>query len=329
MAVTNKRIKFEKNKRSSLVITEKVGKKDGREVTWSESSDEEDHLYQLIRGIPTAMVVDRSGQSKRDFVPKRGPIGRKFYKTDQKGFFEEKREYFFEDEKRGSSLSGQEEKEFKVSFDGSFARGFEGTEFFVSLPIINGIEKAEAKDYSPKRGEGGSPESKSEEERPRPNIGGGIALQTFLGTSDSEGEEELSKDEQSPPSHIRKVAWAWERRALRAEESLKRYQEGLMDRTGEAKLKDTLSFLLNSDSGIIDERNLSQGCKSTWEERAFDTMDNDTWVVLKVPQANRSHVLCNFCDGDDIDDKHWLEGPFSQNLTVRELLEYQRGSDRV
>ena len=202
-------------------------------------------------------------------------------------------------------MSGQDEKEFEVSFDGSFARGFEGTEFIVSLPIINGREKDGAKDYSPKRGEEGSPDSKSG------------------------GEEELSKDEQSPPSYMRKVAWAWERRALRAEESLKRYQEGLMDRTGEGKLKDTLSFLLNSDSGIIDEGNMSLGNKSRWEERAFDTMDKDKWVVLKVPQANQSHVLCDFCDGDELDDKHWLEGPFSQNMTVRELLEYQRGSDRV
>jgi hypothetical protein len=99
-------------------------------------------------------------------------------------------------------LSGQEEREFEVSFDGSFARGFKGTKFIVSLPIINGIEKAEAKDYSPKKGGKGSPDSKSEEERPRSNIVGGIALQRFLGT-DSEGEEELSTDEQSPPSYIR------------------------------------------------------------------------------------------------------------------------------
>ncbi len=80
-------------------------------------------MYKLIRGIPTAMVVDRSGQSKRDFVPKRDPIGRKFSKTGKKVFFEGKREYFFEDEKRRSVLSGQEGREFEVSFDGSFARG--------------------------------------------------------------------------------------------------------------------------------------------------------------------------------------------------------------
>jgi hypothetical protein len=55
MAVTNKRIKKEKNKKPSLVITEKDqgerkgGKRNGKGVSWSESSDEEDHLYQLIR----------------------------------------------------------------------------------------------------------------------------------------------------------------------------------------------------------------------------------------------------------------------------------------
>jgi hypothetical protein len=40
------------------------------------------------------------------------------------------------------------------------------------------------------------------------------------------------------------------------------------------------------------------------------------------------HVLCDFCDGDELHDKYWLEGPFSQSLTVRELLEYKRGSNR-
>ncbi len=59
-----------------------------------------------------------------------------------------------------------------------------------------------------------------------------------------------------------------------------------MDRTGEAKLKDTLSFLLNSDSSIIDERNLNLGSKSTWNARAFDTMEDNEWLVMKIPQGN-------------------------------------------
>jgi hypothetical protein len=285
-------------------------------------------------------VANRSSQSKRDFIPKRNFIGRKFCETDKKGFFAKK--YFFEDEEKlpkrlpkrieekGGFLSDKNEKSFEVSFDGSFTRGFEGTEFIVSLPIINGMDQAALKDYLPKRGANGflSGSSESEGKKPRSNIGGGIAMQRDLGLPDSDEDDTSSEEEQRPPSDLRKIAGAWERRALRAEESLKRYQEGLMERTGEAKLKDTLSFLLNSDSGVIDERNSALASKSTWNARAFDTMEEDEWLVLKIPQANLSHVLCDFCDGDKLDDKHWLEGPFSQSLTVRELLEYKRGSNR-
>ncbi len=77
---------------------------------------------------------------------------------------------------------------------------------------------------------------------------------------------------------------------------MKRYQQGLKERTGEAKLKDTLSFLLNEDSGVMDERN----SKSEWNARVFDTMPGDKWLVLKVPQGNCSHAMCDFCDGDDL-----------------------------
>ena len=58
-------------------------------------------------------------------------------------------------------------------------------------------------------------------------------------------------------------------------------------------------------------------------------MKGDRWLVLKVPQDNRSHVMCDFCDGDELDDMQWLEGPFNQDLTVREMIEYQRGSNRA
>ena len=97
-----------------------------------------------------------------------------------------------------------------------------------------------------------------------------------------------------------------------------------MERKGDAKLEDTLSSLLNEDAGVMDERNT----ESAWSARAFDTMPGDKWLVLKIPQGNRSHVMCDFCDGDDPDDKKWMEGPFSQSLTLRELIEYQIGSKR-
>jgi hypothetical protein len=112
-------------------------------------------------------------------------------------------------------------------------------------------------------------------------------------------------------------AWAWERRALRAEDTLKPYQAGLMERTGEAKLEDTLSFLLNEDSGKMDEREVDPG---QWEREhlirceAMAGRPNDSWIVIKVPQSNRTHVLCDFCDGDECDAKQWLEGPYKRDM---------------
>lgn len=56
---------------------------------------------------------------------------------------------------------------------------------------------------------------------------------------------------------------------------------------------------------------------------------NDSWIVIKVPQSNRTHVLCDFCDGDECNAKQWLEGPYSQSLTVMELIEHKRDTIRA
>lgn len=141
-------------------------------------------------------------------------------------------------------------------------------------------------------------------------------------TKDGDQMSSESEEESSSP-YLSRVAGMWERRALRTEESLARYQQGLMERKGEAKLSDTLSFLLNSDSGVMDERSIDNS-----NERAFDTMPDDNWLVLKIPQGNRSFAMCDFCDGDDLDEKQWLEGPFSLNLTLRDMVDYRRASTR-
>ena len=84
-----------------------------------------------------------------------------------------------------------------------------------------------------------------------------------------------------------------------------------MERTGKAKLEDILLFLLNDDPGKMDERKVEPG---KWGEKAFDTMPNNSWIVIKCPQSNRTHVLCDFCDEDERDAKQWLAGP---GLTVK------------
>jgi hypothetical protein len=40
-------------------------------------------------------------------------------------------------------------------------------------------------------------------------------------------------------------------------------------------------------------------------------------------------VLCDFCDGDERDTKQWLEGHYSQSLTVWELIEHKRDTIRA
>ncbi len=48
------------------------------------------------------------------------------------------------------------------------------------------------------------------------------------------------------------------------------------------------------------------------------------WIVLKIPRRNNSFFMADFVDGDNIDDKEWLEGPFDQDLTVKALLGIKR-----
>ena len=82
-------------------------------------------------------------------------------------------------------MSGGDETDFVVSFDGSFSRGFEGTEFIVSPLSSTKLIKLNLRVISLK-GEKTCPQagSSSDGNRARPNIGGGKALQRVLGLSD-------------------------------------------------------------------------------------------------------------------------------------------------
>ncbi len=147
---------------------------------------------------------------------------------------------------------------FEVSLDGDFARN---CEFIVTLPILEKDSRSSSggSRFRPKRGSGESGESSGEEGR-KPKGEKGATFERFFSnledlddetSSDSEGEKES-------PSSLRKVAWAWEMRALRAEENLKRYKECLIERSDGMKLNVTLSTILNSDSGVVDERNIEK-----------------------------------------------------------------------
>ena len=300
---------------------------------WREDdSDDECTLHRLVRGAPAVMIESKVGTIVNDFVPKRNLIepsviiGSKIPKTDERRFFIGGKGCFgtsfsFENEK----VSNLSETKFEVSLDGDFSRN---CEFVVTLPIMessssDSCDSSKGCRFRPRRdGREVQGSSNGGESSPK-----GKSEAAFGGSFDDltveEDQTSSESEEGRSSSYLNRVAGMWERRALRAEESLARYQQGLMERKGEAKLSDTLSFLLNSDSGVMDERSVDNR-----NERAYDTMPRDDWLVLKIPQGNRAYAMCDFCDGDDLDDKQWLEGPFSLNLTLRELVDHGKETTR-
>ena len=82
-----------KKNKPSLVITkyesdgEKHNNSHNSTASWKNESDEEDYLYELIRGVPAVIVSNRNSQSNKDFIPKRNLIGRKIVKIGKNSFF--------------------------------------------------------------------------------------------------------------------------------------------------------------------------------------------------------------------------------------------------
>ncbi len=48
----------------------------------------------------------------------------------------------------------------------------------------------------------------------------------------------------------------------------------------------------------------------------------DEWLIIKVPRNQRlKYFMVDYCDGDNEDEYHWLEGPYLQkDWTIRDLL---------
>ena len=118
-------------------------------VSWKNESDEEDHLYELIRGVPAVIVSNRNSQSNIDFIPKRNLIGRKIVKIGKTVFLVKKT--FFEDERKSAFLCEAGATAFEVSLGGFLTRSFKGMEFIVSLPIIRRKGKSEFAEFLHKK----------------------------------------------------------------------------------------------------------------------------------------------------------------------------------
>ena len=51
-----------------------------------------------------------------------------------------------------------------------------------------------------------------------------------------------------------------------------------------------------------------------------DCLSEDEWIILRVSKNDKEYVRVDFVDGGTDDDKEWLEGPFSRDVTVSYLI---------
>ncbi len=145
-------------------------------------SNDSDHLYELIRGVPSVIVSSEASTTNNEYIPKRnliGPnnfIGSKISKSGQSRCFIGGKGCV------GTSFSPDEENlsetKFEVSLDEDFIRN---CEFIVTLPILEGDSRSssEGSRFRPKRGSGDSGES-SEEEGSKPKGEKGAAFGGFF-----------------------------------------------------------------------------------------------------------------------------------------------------
>ena len=75
------------------MITDQNEEKLTKSVCWESNSDDSDHLYELIRGVPTVIVSNDRTTTTTDFIPKRdliepkSLIGSKNLKNRKNSFF--------------------------------------------------------------------------------------------------------------------------------------------------------------------------------------------------------------------------------------------------
>jgi hypothetical protein len=85
---------------------------------------------------------------------------------------------------------------------------------------------------------------------------------------------------------------------------------------------------LKRSLAVLTDVNADLDRVGNWPANAFNATPEDEWLVIKIPKANQTHVMCDFCDGGELDNFEWLEGAFKQGLSIRDLIDYKRQRTR-
>jgi len=139
-------------------------------------------------------------------------------------------------------------------------------------------------------------------------------------------DENLLDDEKI--SHLKEQIMMWKYRTTCAEERVTRLLQ-----FRERNVKNSLDKEISSKGVMGQDGFESFANRGGTRSRLSDTLDllteplweqdpdpNVEWILLKVPRMNRSFFMADFVDGDIMDEKEWLEGPFQQSMTISQLM---------
>jgi hypothetical protein len=317
------------------------------------TKEENDHLYELIRGVPT--VVIQSNETHNDFIPIN-----KGYQSNVVVTLKTKHEPSFVVTLPIFSSSDEDEKEF-IPIDAAVS-----PKAPPKSPSIGGLNNETNDKYS---GMYTTEENKVSETKSKRHSDSNFSRKGFsLGKqrkeskhSEKQLDDVFSLDESpekrdiltkrletlsSQNKDLKEIAIDLKLELGNAQQKFKKSRNASsamktsIRRIVSVKrdIKGMLAVLTDADVRVprarkdeISKRDMTWDNEgfSGWTHQAYNATPDDEWLIIKVPMANKTHFMCDFCDGDELDEFEWLEGVFKQGLTIRELLEYRRERSRA
>ena len=310
MTKKQKKVKYEK-KATLFVADDSVDDEDGGSEV-ADPDEDDDHLYELIRGVPT--VVINCLETTDDYIPVPQYTNRESNVVVKL--------------KPATTLVPK---------------------FTVSLPIKASCSSSSCK-YLPRESKN-TDEKEFDQSKRNKNKNGVRGCFNFDSDNNSVNDEKTVSDEKDEKLETDRFVQKGgkraktdrfgqkaggkdmdlEQRALNAEKKLEKLEKlnssmktaiRRIVRT-ERDIKTSLAILTDANCSLPivrrareDELGEPQTDEDTymrkWSSTAFNATPEDEWLVIKVPKANRSHFMCDFCDGDELDNYEWLEGGFKQ-----------------
>jgi len=318
---TKKGKKARKQLASLLMKDIKAGGKAKAKDT-GKNTDEDDHLYELIRGVPTVMI-NAKGDEFDDFVPRRNSKRKcEPYDSDEDNGSNDSHTSFTvtlmmtdEDDKNDESedfVPSRGNSKIETSKESKLRIKSSNNGRVISNSLFSQDEKSISPQNNPDVSIGDLPPKEEIDEV----LGSRRRRRDLLSSPSEDGETKRRNVGDQRGQFGETSVLDWKARAERAERLVlemledKHKHERSQARIGRRqKLSDTLDLLTNN-------------------EPPLDPDVGVEYIVLRRLNKGKDWVCVDFVDGDDVDDKEWCEGPFHQQMSIRELFGKKHRYDR-